>query len=82
MRRATGRMLTTVERLEMAQCLLVRRLPCGCEVGRYQTLSGRVLTVVDNPDDDCADRGHQADFVIAVQDEPSNAAAPSHGEAA
>jgi hypothetical protein len=82
MRRATGRMLTTVERLEMAQCLLVRQLPCGCEVGLYQTLSGRLLTVVDNPDDDCADRGHQADVVIAVEDADRGAATPSHGEAA
>ncbi len=64
MTRARGRMLTAVERLELARCLLVRVLGCGCEVGLYQTMDGRVLAVVENPADDCPDRGHQADFVI------------------
>ena len=81
MTRARGRMLTAVERLELAQRLLMWRLSCGCEVGLHQTLTGRVLTIVDNPDDDCHNRGHQADFVIAAHDAPG-LAAPSHGEAA
>jgi hypothetical protein len=82
MTRATGRMLTTVERLELAQCLLVRRLGCGCEVGLYQTMAGHVLTVVDNPDDDCPDRGHQADFVIVTREFQEPARTAAHGEAA
>lgn len=82
MTRATGRMLTTVERLEIVQCLLARRLPCGCVAGLYQTVTGRVLTVVDEPDDACADRGHQADFVIAAHEPRAIETTPTRGEAA
>lgn len=81
MTRTNGRMLTMVERLELAQRLLVRRLACGCQVGIYRTLTERVLTIVDDPDDDCPDRGHQADFVIAA-DDTCVGVMPTHGEAA
>lgn len=84
MTRARGRMLTTVERIELVECVLVRRLGCGCQVGLYRTMSGRALTIVDTPDDDCPDRGHQADFVIEARDMGmrADAMSPSHGEAA
>lgn len=81
-RAARGRMLTAVERLELVRCLLERRLDCGCAVGLYQTLAGGVLAIVDNPDDDCPDRGHQADFVIAADVAPGDLSTPTHGEAA
>jgi hypothetical protein len=68
-------MLTTVERRELARCLLVYRLACGCEVAVYQTVGGGVLTVVDDPDDECPDRGHQADFVLADDVSPQVAQA-------
>ena len=73
----TGRMLTAAERVDLAQCLLMRALPCGCRVGLYRTWSSRVLAIVDDPHDDCRDRAHQADFVIADQ-----AVRRSDGEAA
>lgn len=64
MTRATGRMLTMLERTELVHCLLVRQLACGCDVAVYSTASGRGLTVVEHPKDSCPERGHQADFVI------------------
>ena len=64
MTRATGRMLTMVERTQLVHRQLVRQLACGCDVGLYSTAAGRVVTVVENPEDSCPDRGHQADFVI------------------
>ena len=57
-------MLTLVERTQLVHCQLVRQLACGCNVARYSTAAGRVLTVVENPEDSCPNRGHQADFVI------------------
>ena len=41
MTRATGRMLTMVERAQLVHCQLVRRLACGCEVALYTTAAGR-----------------------------------------
>ena len=64
MTRATGRMLTMVERTQLVHCQQVRRLACGCEAGLYTTAARRVLTVVEDPEDSCPNRGHQADFVI------------------
>ena len=81
MTRANGRMLTTMERLRLVACVLVRRLPCGCEAGMYQTTTRQLLTIIDDPEDACPDRGHQADFVIAEQDLMAPAA-QSQGEAA
>jgi hypothetical protein len=57
-------MLTMVERTLLVHRPLVRRRACGCDVAQYSAAAGRVLTVVENPDDCCPNRGHQADFVI------------------
>ena len=82
MTRANGRMLTTIERLQLMECLLARPLPCGCQVGLYLTSDGRTLVIVDSPHDDCHDRSHQADFVLGGHADASASAVPRHGEAA
>ena len=60
-----ARKLKLVERLQIMRCLDGRELTCGCVVGHYLTRAGRVLTVVDKDADDCRERLHQVDFVIA-----------------
>lgn len=82
MTRATGRMLTMVERAQLVHCRLVRRLACGCDVAHYSTAAGRVLTVVESPEDSCPDRGHQADFVIDDAVDSTTFATSPTGEAA
>lgn len=82
MTRATGRMLTMVERSQLVHCQLVRRLACGCDVALYSTAAGRVLTVVESPEDSCRERAHQADFVIGDAVVTTAFAAPPTGEAA
>jgi hypothetical protein len=82
MTRATGRMLTMVERTQLMHCQLVRRLACGCEVALYTTATGRLLTVVEDAEDSCPNRGHQADFVIGDQVARPTFAKASTGEAA
>ena len=82
MTRATGRMLTMVERTQLVHCQLVRELACGCKVARYSTAGGRALTVVENPEDACPNRGHQADFVIDDAVALHGFLAPTAGEAA
>jgi hypothetical protein len=64
MTRVAARMLGPLDRLLVSRCLVGRRLPCGCDVGLYEKTDGEVLTIVDEPDDTCPDRAHQADFVI------------------
>ena len=82
MTRATGRMLTMVERTQLVHCQQVRRLACGCEVALYTTAAGRALTVIENPEDSCSNRGHQADFVISTEVASPMFVAASTGEAA
>ncbi len=76
MTRGNGPMLSAVERVQLLRCEVVRRLVCGCEVGLYRSRTGQVFTIVDDPDDACRNRGHQADFLI---DEPSPVAGPAAG---
>lgn len=64
-------MLGMMERLQLARCVLGRRLPCGCDVGLYEKMDGGILTIVDDPADTCPDRSHQADFVIAREPSPA-----------
>ena len=82
MTRATGRMLTMVERAQLVHCQRVRRLACGCEVALYTTAARRALTVVEDPEDSCPHRGHQADFVIDDDMASPVFEATSAGEAA
>jgi hypothetical protein len=67
MKKTGARKLGVLERLQIARCVRGARLACGCQVGLYETLEGRVMTVVDSPHDACTDRAHQADFVIAEE---------------
>lgn len=66
--RTTVRKLGIVERLRISRCLQGVHLACGCRVGLYETADEVVMTIVDDPADDCADRTHQTDFVIAEVD--------------
>lgn len=70
-------MLTTAERAGMAFRLTTRRLSCGCEAGAVTLLDGSELTVIDEPADECRNRSHQADFVVAARQFTG-----SHGAAA
>ena len=64
MRHAGARKLGWLERLQIAPCISGVQLTCGCRAGVYETFDQVVLTIVDDPDDNCPERGHQADFVI------------------
>ena len=77
----TARKLGLVERLQIVRCIQVVELVCRCRAGVYETIDDIVLTVVDDPHDDCPDRSHQADFVIAEVHCGGLTPAP-HGEAA
>jgi hypothetical protein len=37
-----------------------RLLPCGCIAGIYETYDGEIVTLLDEADASCQDRGHRA----------------------
>ncbi len=59
------RRLGVVERLGIRRCVTGIALACGCQADVYEMASGSLLAVIDTADDDCRNREHQPDMVIA-----------------
>ncbi|HEY8551415.1 MAG TPA: hypothetical protein VIL35_15770 [Vicinamibacterales bacterium] len=67
-----SRKLRILERFQISRCLGGGQLPCGCNVGVYETYDGQLVPVVDAAADSCGDRSHQVDYVIDLAALPAD----------
>ena len=51
-------------RFSLRRCVGSDKLPCGCQVGLYETYSARTLCVLEVVDPSCRERGHEKDVIV------------------
>jgi hypothetical protein len=51
--------------MRLLKGLASHALPCGCQVGTYETLDGPILNIIDSRAHDCPEAQHRPGLVVA-----------------